>query len=497
MENLPIAKPLMRQMAKMPLNTVKLLCALLIAREVNETEMCFSVNRLVTLASGARGGSTERVFLPVAQSLADDTFVTVEVKAKDLLDYSKDEDPEKVIRVSGPLISTSVYDQEKRKITFAINPDFLPILDGTKSNWITLDLEILRKIRGEYEFKLYCWLLTHLGGHERLEFEWHLFGSGEKEASVAEYFDLESKKGFRTPSDIKVRIFERYLPKLQSLIADTIDLQWSYIEKKRAYPRGREHAKFIESIHITVTRKNEKTTKKERPNQDVGEGKSPNSRLVRPAISQQKYSKENDNRKPEKVEPKKVSTKSTSEKPSLAPISTEIKTITDFYNESIEAKAGSDQAYSYSTIRRYASPLLESGWSVERICSLIEANRAYYEAVKHPEHVKKPRLVFNVEEERLDKLRPFMKPMREILIERYTSGGGYNGSIARVPAKFFWLLDQEAQERWLDIVPYESMPKDIQEEYDRRYYETQEEVKKLLAQFQGSSWANGANEKAF
>ena len=55
MENLPIAKPLVRQIAEMPLNTAKLLCGLLIAREKGETEMRFSINRLVTLASGTKG----------------------------------------------------------------------------------------------------------------------------------------------------------------------------------------------------------------------------------------------------------------------------------------------------------------------------------------------------------------------------------------------------------------------------------------------------------
>ena len=468
MENLPVIKPLMRQIAKMPLNTAKILCTLLIAREVDETEMNFSLNRLVTFASGTRAsGNTKKFFLPVVQSLSDDTFVTVDVKAKDLLDYSESEDLEKVIRISGPLISSSVYDQEKREVTLKINPDFLPILDRTKSNWIALDLEILRKIRSDYEFKIYCWLLTHLGGRKHFEFDWHLFGSGEKEASVVEYFDLEGKKGFRNPSDIKVRIFERYLPKLQALLADTIDLQWSYNEKKRAYPRGHERAKFTESIHITVTRKearkDEKTTKKERPNTDVGDVPSPNSRPVRPVKDLSKSTTENENKQ-------KVS----HDEETL--ITNEIKTITDFYNEAIEAKAGSYQEIPYSTVSRYASPLLQSGWSVDRICSLIEANRAYYTAVKHPEHIKNPRLVFNVQEERIDKLRPFLKPMSEILKDRYCLGYGVvgNGSIGQIPAEKFWLLDYETQSAWLDAMPYDSMPSDIQEEFDRRYPEWKE-----------------------
>lgn len=479
MENLSIAKSFVRQIAQMPLNTAKVLCTLLIAREVDETEMSFSVNRLITLASGTKaGGTTKKVFLPVVQSLPDDTFATVEVKAKDLLDYSK-ESAKKVIRVSGPLISTSTYDPENGEVTVKINPNFLPILDRTKSNWVDLDLDVLRKIRGDYEFKIYCWILVHLGGHQRFEFDWHLFGSGEKEESVIEYFDLESKKGFRTPSDIKVRIFERYLPKLQALLADTIDLQWSYVEKKRAYPRANERAKFIESIQIVVTRKEarkdvrkevtkeEKTPKKERPNQDVGEWKSPNSRPVRPEINLSKNTTESDKYKPKNNDQQKASYDNKE-------ITNEIKVITDFYNEAIQAKAGSDQEYSYSTISRYASPLLQSGWSVERICSLIEANRAYYTAVKHPEHVKKPQLVFNVQEERLDKIRPFLKSMTEILIEKYCQEGVQNGSICHIPASKFWLLDYETQDRWLDAMPYGNMPSDIQAEFDRRYPEWKE-----------------------
>ena len=466
MENLPIAKPLVRQIAEMPINTAKLLCGLLIAREKGEAEMRFSVNRLMTLATGSRGGSTAKVLLSVAQSLSDDTFVTVDVKAKDLLDYSKEsDDPKKVIRVSGPLISSSIYNQEKREVIFKINPDFFPILDRTKSNWITLDFETVRKIRGDYEFKLYCWLLTHLGGRKFFEFDWHFWGTGEKEESVMEYFNLESKTGFRNPSSLKVRIFERYLPKLQALLADTIDLQWSYIEKKRAYPRGREHAKFTESIRITITRKDEKTPKKERPNQDVGEWKSPNSRPVRPEIEHSKYSKESDKHKLENNQ--KLS------HDNVEAITTEIKTITDFYNEAIQSK-GSYQEIPYSTVSRYASPLLQSGWSVDRICSLIEANRAYYTAVKHPEHIKNPRLVFNVQEERIDKIRPFLKPMSEILKERYCYEMTGNGSVCQIPAEKFWLLDYETQEAWLDTTPYDSMPSDIQAEFDRRYPEWKE-----------------------
>ncbi len=161
MKNLLIAKPLVRQIAKMPLNTAKLVCTLLIARETGETEMCFTVNRLLTLASGTRaGGNTKKFFLPLAQSLPDDTFMTIDVKAKDLLE--ENEDLKKVIRVSGPLISASLYNQDRNEITFEINSDFFPVLDRTKSNWITLDFETLRKIRSDYEFKLNCWLLTHL-----------------------------------------------------------------------------------------------------------------------------------------------------------------------------------------------------------------------------------------------------------------------------------------------------------------------------------------------
>lgn len=468
-----LAKPLVRQIAEMPLNTAKLLCTLLARRKAGEVETRLSINQLVSLASGTKGGNTMKAFLPVAKSLSTSTFVTVDVKVKDVLDYSSEGgDLERTVRVSGTLLPTSLYDPKSKEITIKFNPDFLPILDRTKSNWVLFDPAIAAKLRSDYALKLYCWILVHLGGYDRFEFDWHFYSSGEKEESVTDYFGLEDKKGYRYASDIKLKIFERYLPDVQKLLSDTIEIRWDYIQKKRVTQKNREHTSYTESIHIVIAQKNEK---KERPNTDVGEGKSPNSRPVRPALKQQKYNKENSEHKSKK-----------NDQPTEVPVTNEIKTITDFYNESIQAKAGSDQEYSYSTISRYASPLLQSGWSVDRICSLIEANRAYYTAVKHPEHIKKPHLVFNAQEERLDKIRPFLKPMTEILVEKYCQGGLQNGAICHIPTSKFWLLDYETQAKWLDTTPYESMPEDIQAEFDRRY----PDWKEIMTLCTGMPWTS-------